>query len=309
MLEYARGRDVTPIFHAIHLHGESKAKAVLSTLPVIQEESLTQPSRNGLNQRQLKEEQALQGKHVVAVDESFERPFPQIDSSLRKDLQSMIRRRFPTIDSMKATPTHWVRTAIFASATLACWIGWLQGSMLAVLLLPFAHWFLAAHTAHQATHGALSSNPRVNYWAQFTAHPLFFNVYVWIPQHILSHHQHTNDPQHDVDVDHFAAARLAKEQAPYTLDSSFNQGWAFVWKGCLTTLGTCILQPCRTLLENPTPNFDANLTPIPAAVGKQELLLSMLPSFFVLLHPLLSGIAGTMSPVEAFVSMVWPWIG
>ena len=137
---------------------------------------------------------------------------------------------------------------------------------------------------HEATHGALSSDPRVNYWMQFTAHPILFNVYVWIPQHLLSHHQYTNDPQHDVDVHHFAPARLAKSMRPYEPATAveeeaagataparrFNQAWTFVWKGCLTTLGTCILQPLRTLSEKPTPNFDVNMTPIPAAVSKRK---------------------------------------
>ena len=75
-------------------------------------------------------------------------------------------------------------------------------------MLPLAQWLLAVHTVkHEATYGgALSLSPSINCWAQFTAHPILFNVYVWIPQHVLSHHQYANDPQHDVDVHHFAAA-------------------------------------------------------------------------------------------------------
>ena len=99
---------------------------------------------------------------------------------------------------------------------------------------------LIAHTVHEATHGNLSTDPRVNYWLQFTyatrahastprhagrprgrlallltrlriyiciymsicllalgrSHPICFNVFVWIPQHLLSHHQYTNDYRH-----------------------------------------------------------------------------------------------------------------
>jgi fatty acid desaturase len=176
-------------------------------------------------------------------------------------------------------------------------------------MLPLAQWLLAAHTVHEATHGALHSNPAINYWAQFTAHPILFNVFVWIPQHILSHHQYTNDPQHDVDVHHFAAARLAQQQVPYKNESKFNQGWTFVWKGCLTTLGTSVLQPLRTLLEKPTPNFEVNITPVPSAVSKRTLLFSMLPSCFVLLYPLASGVLGTMHPLISLWAEVWPWVG
>lgn len=310
LLEYARGRDVTTIFHAIHMHGETKAKSALSRLPTLDSSHIRLPTRAGLSRSQLEREQALQGPYVVAVDEKVVREAPKIDSALRRDLQSMVRRRFPTIGSMKATPKHWFRTAVAAVFCATCWMGWLHGNPLAILTLPLAHWLLAAHTVHEATHGALSSNPSVNFLAQFTAHPILFNVYVWIPQHILSHHQYTNDPQHDVDVHHFAGARLAREQAPYSTSSSyFNEGWTFVWKGCLATLGTCILQPLRTLLEKPTPNFDVNMTPIPAVVSKRTLLLSMLPSFFVLCYPILAGIAGVMSPLQSLFAEIWPWIG
>ena len=256
LLEYARGRDVTPIFHAIHMHGETKAKSALARLPTLESSHIQLPTRAGLSRSQLEREQALQGPYVVAVDENVARIAPKIDSALRRDLQLMIRRRFPTIGSMKATPKHWFRTAVAGMFCATCWMGWLRGKFLAILVLPLAHWLLAAPTVHEATHGALSSNPSVNFLAQFTAHPILFNVYVWIPQHILSHHQYTNDPQHDVDVHHFAGARLAREQPPYTRSSNFNEGWTFVWKGCLATLGTCILQPLRTLLEKPTPNFE-----------------------------------------------------
>ena len=309
LLEYARGRDVTPIFHATHMHGERKAKAVLANLPTLDASEIQLPSRAGLSRSQLEGEQALQGPYVFALDDSVVRQVPEIDSPLRRDLQAMVLRRFPNTESMKATPKHWARTAGFAMLCTTCWMGWLRGHFLATLMLPLAQWLLAAHTVHEATHGALSSNPAVNYWAQFTAHPILFNVYVWIPQHLLSHHQYTNDPQHDVDVHHFAAARLAREQGPYVQPSNFNQGWTFIWKGCLTTLGTCILQPLRTLSEMTTPNFDANITPIPAAVSKRTLLLSMLPSFFVLLYPVLACVTGVISPLQAVFAEIWPWIG
>ena len=255
----------------------------------------------------------MQGPFVVQLNKEVESPLPPIDTALRRDLQAMLRRRFPTRASSKATPGHWARTYVAAVLCASCWVGWLRFDPVAVWLLPFAQWLLAAHTVHEATHGSLSTSPRINFWAQFTSHPILFNVYVWIPQHVLSHHQYTNDPQHDVDVHHFAAARLAQAQPPYQeADTGFNQGWTFVWKGCLTTLGTCILQPLRTLLDKPTPNFDANLTPIPAAVSKRMLFLSMLPSFFVLFYPLsclASGAAAAVPLASVLLAQVWPWVG
>ena len=343
LLEYARGRDVTALFRATHLFGETRAASHLATLPVLPIEALRLPSRAGLSPRELLREaageaggeSALQGPYVIderpgraPADMTTPAPLPHIDSPLRAELQAMLRRRFPTRRSMKATPAHWARTAVAAALCAQCWVGWYHLNPIAVLLLPLAQWLLAAHTVHEATHGALSTNPTVNYWAQFTAHPILFNVFVWIPQHLLSHHQYTNDPHHDVDLHHFAPARLANAQpAPARLAnaqpaaaaaasagassaaSSFNEAWTFVWKGCLTTLGTSILQPLRTLTEKPTPNFDSNLTPVPAAVSKRTLLLSMVPSFLVLLYPTLAATFAGAPLVAAAWATAWPWIG
>merc|ERR1719163_1366993 len=132
-----------------------------------------------------------------------------MDSPLREELRAFLRREFPTAASSKATPGHWLRTALAGVATTVCWLGWLQGSALACLLLPIVHWVLIAHTVHEATHGNLSTDPRVNFWFQFTSHPICFNVFVWIPQHLMSHHQYTNDFEHDADCHHFAPAMIS----------------------------------------------------------------------------------------------------
>jgi len=198
-----------------------------------------------------------------------------------------------------------VRIGLAAAATAYCWQGWYHGDVALTAALPFVHWILAAHTCHEATHSTLSTNEHVNYWLQFTAHPIMFNVFVWIPQHLISHHQYTNDPNLDVDVHHFAPALLSQEQPP--LDPDANRGWTFAWKGMLTSLGTCILQPMRTLLDSTTPNFDENITPIPHGVSKATLALSMAPSFFVLTYPLFAFLPS--DPALAAFLEVWPWVG
>ncbi len=299
LLEYSRGRDVTALFYATHLWGEERAAATLAKLPRITESDLAAEQ---------------QGPHVVdrrRAPSHAPAELPPIQSPLRAELQAMLRRRFPTVASMKATRAHWARTGVAALLCLACWVGWLHLDPLAVLLLPPTQWVLAAHTVHEATHGALSTDPRINYLAQFTAHPILFNVYVWIPQHLLSHHQYTNDPDHDADLHHFAPARLADAVGPYAdaAEGAPNRAWTFVWKGCLTTLGTCILQPLRTLSEKPTPNFDVNITPVPAAVSKRTLAISMLPSLFVLVYPLFAAATGVASPLACLFALIWPWVG
>ena len=99
----------------------------------------------------------------------------------------MVRRRFGAdTNAAKATTGQWLRIGLASFLTLSCWARWAAGDVVATALLPFSAWLLVAHTAHDATHGSLSARPWVNYWFQFTAHPLFFNVFVWIPQHLIS---------------------------------------------------------------------------------------------------------------------------
>lgn len=318
LLEYSRGRDVTALFHAIHMRNSERSATALKKLPRLDASEIAVPSRPGLGPQALEAESALQGEYVFSLADMApaEPPLPPIDSPLRTELSQMLRRRFPTRRSAKATPAHWARTILAAAGTVLCWAGWFQGNLLATLVLPVVHWVLIAHTVHEATHGNLSEDPRINYWAQFTSHPICFNVFVWIPQHLLSHHQYTNNHEHDVDVHHFAPALLSAEQAELlaadgegtaTKSRGFNQGWTFVWKGLLTTLGTSILQPLRTLQEKPTPNFDVNITPVPAAVSKRTLWLSVAPSLFVLLYPLIAFVPH--APWAGLFLWLWPWVG
>ena len=312
LLEYARGRDVSALFHSIHLRSGELSNRALKRLPRLDASHAAVPSEPVEAPSQLVMQPPDQGPFVLDLlgeaSTLAEAPVPHIDSPLRRDLQAMLQREFRTQASTKATPGHWARTILALVGTLACWAGWAQGSALACLLLPFIHWVLIAHTVHEATHGNLSTNQHINFWAQFTSHPICFNVFVWIPQHLLSHHQYTNDHRHDVDCHHFAPAMISDEQPPMTPSMTpFNEAWTFVWKGFLTTLGTCILQPLRTLLDKPTPNYDINVTPVPAAVSKRTLWLSVLPSFLVLLYPLVAFVPH--APLLGLWLTLWPWVG
>lgn len=312
LLEYARGRDVTALFHAVHMKNQKLSEAALNRLPMVEESALLLPSKPCPFPTEQAQEQSLQGEYVLAglygTAAPKEPPLPPIDSPLRDDLRAMLRRQFPTAASSKASTAHWTRTIAALVGTIACWAGWAQGSALACLLLPFVHWVLIAHTVHEATHGNLSTDPRINFWAQFTSHPICFNVFVWIPQHLLSHHQYTNDYLHDVDCHHFAPALISDAQPKMAKPGSdFNEGWTFVWKAFLTTLGTSILQPLRTLTEKPTPNYEVNVTPVPAAVSKRMLWLSVLPSLLVLLYPAVVWLP--QAPLLGLWLLAWPWIG
>ena len=289
LMEYSRGRDVTYLFRAAHSQNEARAAKALEAMPRI--EARDAPAAP---------------HHFALADEPED---VAVDSPLRAELKAMVRRRFgSSLEATKATPGQWARIGVFFALTASCWVGWFRGDGAATALLPLASWLLTAHTAHDATHGSLSTDARVNFWLQFTAHPLFFNVFVWIPQHLLSHHQYTNDEDFDVDLHHFAPAKLSPD-TDYGGDSELNAGWTFVVKGCLSTLGTTLLQPARTLLESATPNFDENITPVPEVVAKEALALSMAPSVFVLVYPLVAFglLDGDWS--QALAAALWPYVG
>ena len=75
-----------------------------------------------------------------------------------------------------------------------------------------------------------------------------------------------------------------------------------------TTLGTSILQPLRTLLEKPTPNYDVNVTPVPAAVDKRTLGFDLRPSF-LLRSSLPADRPRSARAAPRPILMAWPWVG
>ena len=128
LLEYARGRDVTALFHAIHMKNSNKVSAVLQRLPQLDSGSLRQPSKPVPFPTQQAEEGALQGPYVLAGLDGKPAPetppLPPIDSPLRRELAAMLRREFPTPASSKASPAHWARTLVALAGTLGCWQSW-----------------------------------------------------------------------------------------------------------------------------------------------------------------------------------------
>ena len=82
------------------------------------------------------------------------------------------------------------------------------------------------------------------------------------PQHILSHHQYTNDDALDVDLHHLRPARLHQG---CEVDDDYS-GANFIFKGYFSTMGMSILWPVRVLQRKTTGQWYGNLvTPKPGA--------------------------------------------
>ena len=242
------------------------------------------------------------------------------------DLAEMIDARFLQKGrSLKATRAHWAMVCVALMLAASAWCGWSEGSASACLVLPLAQWLLAALTTHEALHGSLSSDARVNFCCQFFALPVMYNPLTWMPEHLLSHHQHTNDAQLDVDLHQWAPVRLSAQQRAVPARGEEGRGAflgttgfpQFVLKSALSTVGQAVLQPMRALTDAPTPNFDRNITPAPKCVPKWAIALSLLPPALVAAwHPSLwlLGLASGDSHVDletlarGLFLELWPWV-
>ncbi|KAG8465396.1 hypothetical protein KFE25_002703 [Diacronema lutheri] len=307
LLNYQRGRDVSALFHSVHLRSASRAEAILRKLPTIEPSAVV-----GAAPFVFERDAARRGEAPLISGDGASVPVLR-RSAFARDLQRLVDEEFPTAESAKADAVHWARIWLSLALAAWCWSGWFAGSAPAIALLPLCSWLLASQTCHEATHSTLSTRPWVNFALQFTAHPLLFNVFCWIPEHLTSHHQYTNDDAYDVDLHLFAPVRIseqtapAADAAPFLGTTGFSQ---FLVKGALSTLGTSLLQPMRALCGLRTPNFGGNITPVPAPdVSRTMLAASMAPAAFTLLWPFAALALGRVSAPVALFQLAWPWIG
>lgn len=295
IFEFVRGRDVTALFHAIHWHKGSRAASILQHLP------------------QLDEARAMdEGAEPFTFAQEGAAP-PLLPTSEKsefvKELHEFLSQEFPTLESTKASPFQWTLITLALMCTAICWWGWFNGDLLLTALLPLVQWMLTSLTFHDACHSALSTIPEVNYLFQFTAHPLYENAFIWYTQHLVSHHQYTNDDNYDSDIHIMGTTRLAeatsKSDDPRPLFGTYGYT-QFLIKGFLCTIGSCILGPVWALLDRPHPPYGYCIQPAPPSVSKLELGLSILPSVLVLIWPLVAFFA---DPMRALFLSAWPFLG
>jgi fatty acid desaturase len=132
------------------------------------------------------------------------------------------------------------------------WIGWIQGSWLACLLLPFIHWVFVVNVAHDAAHFAFSNSVWVNEIAALVSSPLYFNTAFWYLQHNISHHTHTNEVGLDIDLYHGAPWTrfhpLDRWTGVHRIQIATVAGMDFLW----ATFAETYLYPTFMLMRNST---------------------------------------------------------
>ena len=339
VLEWADGFDITGAFHTIHLFGGKTASSVLKALPEVAEASLTagesvppilpkvdrvpmeaqapttMDAFMNVGERVVQlvsppayatgDPRALPRPTVPASGLSWQQPVATVaESDFKHDLKALLHRHFASPADYKATPEHWARIGGAFVLWLVCLVGWVQASIPATLVLPFAQWLLFSPTVHEASHSTLSTNPAVNKAAALCGLPFIYNPYIWWPQHILSHHQFTNDDALDVDLHHLRPSRLH----PGCETDSTASGFNFIFKGYFSTLGMAVLWPIRNLQQKSTGRWYENLiTPTPAALEPTEFQFSLLPVGFVLVWPWLLVLSGQVNALEGFLLWLYPW--
>lgn len=102
--------------------------------------------------------------------------------------------------------------------------------------------------AHDGSHHASSSKPWVNeLMLALGGSPLHYSFASWYMQHCISHHQHTNDPDHDTDLQHHPYAkwhRHSKQQSSAWSGGHTNLLWhwtAFM----LSTINMSLVHPWK----------------------------------------------------------------
>jgi len=225
------------------------------------------------------------------------------DAPFRQEIQALLHKHFPGgPKETKADMWQWARIVLFLAGTVWGWAGWIQCQVLPTLILPWVQWLLFSQTVHEGTHSALSSNPLVNKIAIFAAHPIILNAYCWFHQHMVSHHQYTNDPARDVDLHHLRPARL---HPSLPLDPTASGG-SFVFKTFFTTVGMSLLWPLRELLQRPTPRYSENVTPMPGALPLWARWLSLIPTLLVVLIPFVWHLP-LLGPLPFLFFWMYPW--
>ena len=348
VLEWADGYDITGAFHTIHLFSSAKSTNILERMPIADLSERAEPppnlplidnvpemeqTRTGMDNFMKKGEDVIRLASPPATSLPSEVPVrsaaglawqqphdPTVgQSALKRDLEELLHSHFDSPADYKATPEHWLRIAGAFALLIYCLAGWSHGSLPETLLLPFAQWLLFSPTVHESSHSTLSTKPEVNYAAAFCGLPYIYNPFIWWPQHIISHHQFTNDDALDVDLHHLRPARLHPGSEPEEGSTGFN----FIFKGYFSTIGMAVLWPLRNLQKKSTGRWYENLiTPKPDAVSESALLLSMLPTAFVLIWPwllvlahlitvdLLHGAYGSYGVSLPHGTMLWlyPWM-
>lgn len=130
------------------------------------------------------------------------------DSSFYATVRSRVNQYFIQNQlSQHANASMWGKTIFFLAGFFGIYftiiLGHLPVGMLLMLslLLGLFSAFVGFNVCHDAIHGALSGNKKVNKIFGFIFNLVGANPYVWSITHNIVHHTYTNIPGHDEDIE------------------------------------------------------------------------------------------------------------
>ncbi len=135
--------------------------------------------------------------------------------------------------SKHANTAMWFKTVLFLAGMVALYGLIISNAFSVWAMLPMAvglgmfSAFVGFNVCHDAIHGSFSSNKNVNKALGLVFHLLGANPYVWSITHNLVHHNYTNIPGHDEDIDVAPGLlRLSAEDPIYKIQR-FQHWYAF----------------------------------------------------------------------------------
>jgi len=170
---------------------------------------------------------------------AFQKDLIKVATAYFEEVRGPNRKNTPLNQFTKAP---WHRHAMSFVCLLAfyscCYNMFVHESLVAMFAAPFTGWLLAANYWHDALHFALSTKWYVNQFSPYLF-PFFMSPFMWLHQHTIGHHVHTNDPLRDPDVN--AAPqfiRLSAFQKMYPVHKmQKNRAWTvFLWSIATSTL-------------------------------------------------------------------------
>ena len=135
--------------------------------------------------------------------------------------------------SKNANASMWFKTAVFLIGFFGLYALIISNAFTIWAMLPMAillgifSAFVGFNICHDAIHGSFSSHKSVNKAFGFVFHLLGASPYVWSITHNLVHHNFTNVPGHDEDIDVAPGLIRISDDKPATKIHRFQHLYAF----------------------------------------------------------------------------------
>mmetsp|Transcript_65691 Transcript_65691/g.140485 ORF Transcript_65691/g.140485 Transcript_65691/m.140485 type:complete len:531 (-) Transcript_65691:343-1935(-) len=218
MINLGRNRDCTGLFESYHAFiDRAKLFKVLARFEIHSEKEVTGAAEPAQSQAE---------DNLTGLE--FGDPF-------HEDVKLMVREHFQNgKKSHKMKPwVACVMISLIISEVVLAYM-WLQGSAVAMVLLPTVGWLLCCNVAHDGSHFAVSKRPWLNVLASHAGMPFCFPSITWHVQHVVQHHVYTND-EDDVDLYHFLP--VVRTSAITKFSNRFKLQWLSVFFVLPTTVG------------------------------------------------------------------------